>query len=148
MSEHLVFVYGTLRKGGVRAMKLVAPTSRELGEAQLRGRLFDLGAFPGLQIDPEAHVVHGELYGVDDAALERLDEIEQYFPERPEDSYYVRIPASVMNDGVRVGCWTYQFNPQFFDATVQIASGDWISYFATKTDAPEERWPDGKLIAK
>jgi gamma-glutamylcyclotransferase (GGCT)/AIG2-like uncharacterized protein YtfP len=129
-------------------MSSVAPSCRDLGSAHMHGRLFDLGAFPGLQVDREADVVHGELYGVDDAALERLDEIEQYFTGRPEESYYVRIPVSVIHIGVAVECWTYEFNPRYFDTTVQIDSGDWISYFAAKVGAPEERWPDGKLISK
>jgi gamma-glutamylcyclotransferase (GGCT)/AIG2-like uncharacterized protein YtfP len=148
MAEHLVFVYGTLRKGGVRAMPLVAPTCLDYGEAQLYGRLFDLGAFPGLRIDPTGSVVHGELYGVDDATLDRLDDIEQYFPERPNESYYVRLRVEVTNNGENVGCWTYEFNPLLIDAGPQIDSGDWISYFAAKVDVPEERWPDGKFIEK
>lgn len=148
MVDHLVFVYGTLRKGGVRAMPLVVPTCRDYGTAQLNGTLYDLGAFPGLRIDPTGTTVHGELYGVDNAALQRLDAIEQYFPDRPSESYYVRLPVLVTNNGESIECWTYEFNPQYFDVAMPIESGDWISYFAAKVDVPEERWPDGQLIEK
>jgi gamma-glutamylcyclotransferase (GGCT)/AIG2-like uncharacterized protein YtfP len=148
MSEHLVFVYGTLREGGVRAMSLVAPNCTDLGRADLHGRLFDLGAFPGLQLDSSAGLVHGELYQVDDATLSVLDDIEQYFPDREAESYYVRISVTVSHNGAITPCWTYEVNPRYFDLNTEVESGDWISYFAAKVDVPEERWPDGAPIAK
>jgi gamma-glutamylcyclotransferase (GGCT)/AIG2-like uncharacterized protein YtfP len=129
-------------------MSLVAPNCRDLGPAQLNGRLFDLGAFPGLLVDPTRGPVYGELYGVDDTTLGVLDDIEQYFPGRESDSYYVRLPVSVSSGGTDVACWTYEVNPNYFDLSAEIASGDWISYFASKVDVPEERWPNGSPIAK
>ena len=151
--ESLVFVYGTLRKGGVRALPMLAPHSRDLGMAVIRGTLFDLGAFPGLVLGALGHAlghdagdVVGELYEVDGTTLARLDEIEQYFPDRPEGSYYLRLPATVTQSGETVSCWTYEIRPERFTLGPRVESGDWISYFAAKTDIPEERWPDGSTI--
>jgi gamma-glutamylcyclotransferase (GGCT)/AIG2-like uncharacterized protein YtfP len=117
-----------------------------MGDATIHGHLFDLGAFPGLIVDPDGGTVFGELYGVDDATLARLDHIEQYFPDRPEESYYVRIPVTVHCGELVTDCETYQIQPEFFGELVPIESGDWIAHFASKADVPEERWPDGKRI--
>jgi gamma-glutamylcyclotransferase (GGCT)/AIG2-like uncharacterized protein YtfP len=147
-NETLVFVYGTLRTGGVRAMRTIAPSCRIVGDAVIRGQLFDLGAFPGLLVDPNGGSVCGELFGVDDATLARLDQIEQYFPDRPEESYYVRIPVTVAFGSTVTDCETYEIRPEFFGELTPIESGDWITHFSLKTDIPEERWPDGKRIEK
>lgn len=68
-----VFVYGTLLRGQANHHWLTGAAF--LGEASLAGvRLFDLGPFP--MAVPGDGLVWGELYGVDDAGLERLDRLE------------------------------------------------------------------------
>lgn len=105
--ESLVFVYGTLRKGGVRALPSSAPTSRDLGEAAIRD-----------------------------------------FPDRPEASYYLRVPVTARQATRTVACWTYEVRPECFELGPTVESGDWIAHFATKTHVPEERWPNGLPIQK
>ena len=57
MSDDHIFVYGTLRKGGVREMPRLFPRCRDLGPATLRGCIHDFGAYPGLRLDEDG-VVH------------------------------------------------------------------------------------------
>lgn len=73
----ILFVYGTLMRGGVRHGVLAG--QRFLGEARAHPRyaLFDLGVYPGLVRSASAgRAVHGELYEIDDGLIPRLDHIE------------------------------------------------------------------------
>jgi len=77
MNKHLVFVYGTLRRGG--------PNHYMLAEADYLGphwtpprfTMFRLGQFPAVVPRGET-VITGEVYRVDDAVFGLLDELECY----------------------------------------------------------------------
>ena len=66
--SHGLFVYGTLMswaKGalGLNERKRLSREASSLGPATLRGRLYDLGQYPGLIIsNVDADVVHGEVF--------------------------------------------------------------------------------------
>jgi gamma-glutamylcyclotransferase (GGCT)/AIG2-like uncharacterized protein YtfP len=73
----VLFVYGTLKRGGVRYPLLAG--QRFLGEARTAPRyaLFDLVHYPGLvHCETAGHSVHGELYRVETGLLPRLDQVE------------------------------------------------------------------------
>ena len=68
-----LFVYGTLKRGGSNHHWLEGAPWQ--GRARLPGhQLHSLGAYP--MAVPGRGVVHGELYAVDGATLERLDRLE------------------------------------------------------------------------
>jgi gamma-glutamylaminecyclotransferase len=80
-SKTILFVYGTLKRGGRGNRWLVG--QRFLGDAatEPKYRLFDLGTYPGLVKDESAGLaVKGELWEVDAACLLELDDYE-YAPE-------------------------------------------------------------------
>ena len=135
MDKHLVFVYGTLRRGGVRAMPEIFPGSKFVGDAKASGRLYDLGAYPGLVSDESGSPVAGEVYEVDDETLSKLDGIEA-------SSYYVRKRVEVSAGDDRMTCWVYEPNPELYSLRTLITSGDWIEYAKTKTEWPDDVWPD------
>jgi gamma-glutamylcyclotransferase (GGCT)/AIG2-like uncharacterized protein YtfP len=135
MNKHLVFVYGTLRRGGLRAMPDIFPDSEFVGHANVAGSLYDLGAYPGLILDESDSSVAGEVYEVDDEILKKLDEIEA--PAR-----YWRKQVEVSLGNRRETCWVYEPDTEFYPRRLLIASGDWIEYARTKTDWPEGAWPD------
>ncbi len=109
-----LFVYGSLRRGE-RAEALLAGGAC-LGAARTRGRLYDLGAYPGLVAsDEEADVVHGELWSVPEALLPRLD--------RYEGDAYRRERTSVLPEsGPAVEAWLYLYLRPVA-ARLRVASG-------------------------
>ena len=129
MNKHLVFVYGTLRRGSVRAMSIRFPNSKFVADAKVSGRLFDLGAYPGLLLDESSSLVIGEVYEVDDEILNRLDAFES-------SSHYLRKQVEISLGADRRMCWTYEPNPEFYSPRTLITLGDWIEYARTKTDWP------------
>ncbi|HKS28740.1 MAG TPA: gamma-glutamylcyclotransferase family protein [Pyrinomonadaceae bacterium] len=125
MNKQLVFVYGTLRRGGVRAMPELFPRATFVGSGSVRGSLYDMGEYPGLQLDDSGSMVTGEVYEIDDETLGRLDEIEA-------PAHYRRTETEVSLGSYRVTCWVYLFDPDFYPEVELIASGDWIEYAGTK----------------
>ena len=74
-ARHVVFVYGTLKRGHVRHFALAG--QRFLGEAKTlpRYRMVNLGSYPAI-VEPGSFAISGELWEVDVACLALLDEIE------------------------------------------------------------------------
>ena len=127
MNKHLVFVYGTLREGGVRAMPQLFPAAKLIGQATVCGRIYDLGDYPCLAPDQAGPAVTGEVYEIDDEILGELDEI-----EASADYGRQQVPVSLSD--VSLSCWIYAPEAQSFPEERLIASGDWITYALMKTD--------------
>jgi gamma-glutamylcyclotransferase (GGCT)/AIG2-like uncharacterized protein YtfP len=127
MSQHLVFVYGTLRRGGAGAMSLRFPAAQFIAAATVGGSLYDLGAYPGLLLAESSSRVTGEVYEVDDELLHELDAFEA-------SSHYWRQQVEIALGTQRKLCWTYAPQPEVCARQTLITSGDWIEYARTKTD--------------
>ena len=128
MNKHLVFVYGTLRRGGVRAMSVRFPNSKFIADAKVSGNLYDLGAYPGLLLNESNSLVIGEVYEVDDEILNKLDDIEA------SSSYWRKQVEISLGTDRRIG-WIYAPNPELCLHRTLITSGDWIEYAKRKTVA-------------
>jgi gamma-glutamylcyclotransferase (GGCT)/AIG2-like uncharacterized protein YtfP len=132
--RHLL-LYGSLRRGepGARAMGL----DRRLGFVRvvtIRGRLYDLGDYPGLVLGPLAGRVRAELFVIRDPGVTAaLDGFEGYNPDDPSPydpatghgSLYLR--QSLWAGGVQA--WIYVLNlatPPGPEALIR--SGDWVGH--------------------
>jgi gamma-glutamylaminecyclotransferase len=88
----LIFVYGTLKRGGSNHLYLAGQTF--VGEARTSPgfTLFDLEGYPGMVADPTAQEgVTGEVWSVDAAALAHLDGLEGL-----ADGLYRREPVPLL----------------------------------------------------
>jgi gamma-glutamylcyclotransferase (GGCT)/AIG2-like uncharacterized protein YtfP len=135
MNKHLVFVYGTLRRGSAGAMSIRFPDSKFVADAEVSGSLYDLGSYPSLLLDESNSLVMGEVYEVGDETLNQLDEFEA-------SSSYRRKQVEISLDTDRRRCWIYEPDPKVYSTRRLITSGDWIEYAKTKTDWPGDTWPD------
>lgn len=110
-SKHKVFVYGTLRPShkGKEPSEIVT----------VKGRLYNLGWFPGIELGGNDEVICETIY-VDDDGLAKLDDYEGYSPSSPS-SLYIR--TSIMING-ETG-WIYVYNRSVTGKEV-ILSGDWM----------------------
>ena len=129
MSTQRLFVYGSLRRDvpGGRS-DLLGDDAEFLGAGRVRGRLFDLGAYPGLvPAVTRAERVLGELYAIRGRrTLARLDAYEDYDPRRPEHSLFVRREALVeLDSGATTTAWVYWYAGPAGRGR-RIASGDYL----------------------
>ena len=111
----LLFVYGTLKRGCSNRHWLEGAGWR--GRARLaRHNLHSLGDYP--MAVPGRGVVHGEVYAVDDAALERLDRLEDV-----PNEYQRRICG--LEDGRQA--WVYVGKASQVQGRHRVPYGDWQS---------------------
>ena len=120
--DSLLFVYGTLRPFVEIAMaKWLRNSASHLGTATTPGRLYDLGAYPGMRTARGGRErVVGDVYRVTDARVFRvLDRYEARFVRE-------RCVVSLERGGRRVA-WAYRFRYRVASAA-RIASGDYRSH--------------------
>jgi len=95
-----VFLYGTLRRGGSAADLLRGCTP--LGPATVRGRLYDLGAYPALILDPAGHPVHGEVW---ECPAQLVGQLDRY--EGTAGGLFERVEVAIR----RRPCYVYMAGP-------------------------------------
>lgn len=127
-----IALYGSLMRGlGALADLGIEERMRFVGPCRIAGRLFDLGAYPGLCEGPGA--VRGELYTMlDEEVLSILDGFEDFRPEDPEASLYVRKHVALL-DPPSAHAWLYFYNRPSH-ATRRVDSGDWRAHLARRSD--------------
>jgi gamma-glutamylcyclotransferase (GGCT)/AIG2-like uncharacterized protein YtfP len=129
----LLFVYGTLMStsGSVMGQAPRERLQRESvsrGAASIRGRLYDLGRYPGLVEDAAGeHVVHGEAYELASAeqSLRWLDSYEGIVSGPHAHNEYERAERTIMlAAGGEATAWVYLYRRPVLE-TRRIADGRW-----------------------
>ncbi|SEB82049.1 gamma-glutamylcyclotransferase family protein [Terriglobus roseus] len=111
-----LFVYGTLHPD--RAPAEVRHLTRQfvsLGTGTVKGRLLDLGEYPGLVFDGELESVPGEVFAIPEGPemLRALDEYEGFTEHKDAGSLFVRELRDVrMTHGGIERHWVYRYNRQ------------------------------------
>jgi gamma-glutamylaminecyclotransferase len=116
--QHLVFVYGTLRRGEVNHHLLAQEHFVAEARTEPCFELFDLGPFPAMSTGGQTAVL-GEIYAVDEAMLARLDRLEGH------PSFYQRTQIR-LEDGQEVQ--TYLMDRARMRDRALIPSGDWRAH--------------------
>ena len=126
-APRFLFVYGTLLRDFASLESWQRRVQAEfVGRGRIKGKLYDLGEYPGAITDSE-HRVRGEVYELRNPgeAVKLLDEYEEFFPLHPERSLFVRtVTPVVMDDGREMEAWAYFYNGQV-DESKLIAGGDY-----------------------
>jgi gamma-glutamylcyclotransferase (GGCT)/AIG2-like uncharacterized protein YtfP len=125
----LLFVYGTLRRGGSNDIAQFGVRARWVSQARVRGRLHDLGPYPGLVMGGSEWVI-GEIYRIDPAIEPALDRLEEVWPDRTGE--YRRVLAWVIADyqgrEQASAALVYEMDARIARAWPVIAGGDWIAH--------------------
>lgn len=134
---HLLFVYGSLRRGFPGpAFQYIAPYFTKVADGKVKGKLYDLGEYPAaLPTTDEAYIV-GELYQANSAeefgwAMAQLDDYEGVHPEEGEEQLYERTATTVYTDKGEFTAWIYWYKCDVTDKPV-IESGDVLEYQRSK----------------
>jgi gamma-glutamylcyclotransferase (GGCT)/AIG2-like uncharacterized protein YtfP len=124
MTTHL-FVYGTLLRRSRHPMSgFLAARARYVGAAKVRGRLYDLGRYPGM-LEPatDADWVHGDIYHLGDGTT-TLAELDAYeLAESPLPAYFERqLASATLANGTSVPAWVWWYRGEVSESQ-RIASG-------------------------
>ena len=120
--DSLLFVYGTLRPfADVEMAKWLRSSARYLGTATTPGRLYDLGAYPGMTVARRrGERVVGDVYRVTNARVFRvLDNYEARFVRE-------RCIVNLARGGRKIA-WAYRYR-YAVASTARIASGDYRTH--------------------
>jgi gamma-glutamylcyclotransferase (GGCT)/AIG2-like uncharacterized protein YtfP len=145
------FFYGTLRTGhGPPPIAHVLRTARTLGPGRVRGRLYDLGAYPGGIPDEQAPTtIPGSVFELpDDPELLRdLDAYEEFDPQRTDASLFLRTEGEVeLEDGRRISCWMYVYNRVPEGREPMTGDQGWTGHGSpARAHEPESRHADEPL---
>ena len=143
----IVFVYGTLRAGGVRAIPALFPDARLIGTGTVRGRLRDFGAYPGLVLDPGR--ARCRRRGVRDLgqrpARHGRDRALRSGRRGSEVHLRRRVPVTLAAGGT-LEAWVYECGARLRELGHPIPATDWIAHARAKGELPPEAWPDGAPI--
>ncbi|MFB3915331.1 MAG: gamma-glutamylcyclotransferase [Terriglobales bacterium] len=110
-----LFCYGTLLpEHAPPSVSNLIRKLRPIGPATVRGRLYNLGRYPGAILDAgSSGHISGQVFALpaDTDVLARLDEYEGFDPADPGDSLFVRqeCRAAMLNGNI-VKCWIYVYN--------------------------------------
>jgi gamma-glutamylcyclotransferase (GGCT)/AIG2-like uncharacterized protein YtfP len=121
----LVFVYGTLRRGGSNSFRMDGAEFVSAGK--VTGMLYVISWYPGLVLDrgPD-ETVNGDLFRVRPEQLAALDEFEGISANEIEGAEYRRVKAPVVIEECEVvPAWVYEWKGPV-DEQRRIPSGDWL----------------------
>lgn len=134
-----LFVYGSLRSGFKSpAYHYISHFFSLVGNAKVRGKLFDLGPYPAGVPSKDESFITGELYTIKQEsefnwAIGQLDDYEGIDPELDDVQLYRREIVDVILNDSTTPAWIY-----WYVGTVEgkpvIESGDLIQYLQQKNN--------------
>lgn len=110
-----VFVYGTLRRAHGNHQLLENADYLGTGSTLGKYSMYIAGGYPYVVSTEARYPIVGELYGVDDQTLEKLDKMEGH------PHYYTRKETMVIVDGKEYSAWMYVRDPH----GILMPSGDY-----------------------
>lgn len=122
--REMVFVYGTLRRGGSNHFRMAGADFIIPGT--VRGRMYRFDWYPGLVVDATAGEIMGEVYAVGADQLAALDEFEGISATEIEGSEYRRVRVQVNSSNGPVIAWFWEWLGAV-DEKQRVAHGDWLN---------------------
>lgn len=132
-----LFVYGSLRSGFRNPVyEYLTKYFHLLGEAVVKGKLYDLGEYPAAVPTNEEKFISGELYCINNPlefswAIGQLDDYEGLNTEEGEKPLYKREAVISYHKGEPYAAWIYWFNGDI-TGKPEIGSGDLLQYLQQK----------------
>lgn len=126
-TDDLFVFYGLLKQGaaGMPADLRLETSGRFLGPCRFRGRLLDLGGFPGVVAGED--LCHGVRYELEDVSIIGAMDAFEDVTDDLATSLYVRKKIPLLDDqGAPTGeqAWIYWYN-QSTEGFEHIADGNW-----------------------
>lgn len=132
-----LFVYGSLRSGfRSPAYEYISRYFDLVGEAMVKGSLYDLGNYPAARPSNENKFIIGELYRIRNDkefswAIGQLDDYEGVNVAFDETPLYVRDIAEAYIENTTIPTWIYWYHGDVEGKPV-IESGDVLQYMDQK----------------
>lgn len=120
----LVFVYGTLRRGGSNHFRLAG--AEFVTGGTITGRMYRINWYPGLVLDAAGDEIHGEVYSADPELLAALDIFEGISAGEMDGSEYRRVQTTVVGKDSRLlSAWVWEWLGMVVESQ-RLRDGDWL----------------------
>jgi gamma-glutamylcyclotransferase (GGCT)/AIG2-like uncharacterized protein YtfP len=122
-----LFVYGTLLDSDNAYGRHLLDNSTPWGEAKFKGKLYDVGEYPGAIYQPGGDsYVYGKIYLLNKPGiiLKVLDEYEGFGDSEVQPNLFIRGLIEVETEDKTIDCWVYLYNLPV-EGFRQILSGDY-----------------------
>jgi len=135
--NYKLFVYGSLRSGFRNPVyEYLTKYFYLMGEAVVKGKLYDIGDYPAAAATNEEIFISGELYCINNPlefswAIGQLDDYEGLNVEEGEKAMYKREEVTSYIKGEPHTAWIYWFNGEI-SGKPEIESGDLVQYLQQK----------------
>lgn len=135
--DYKLFVYGSLRSGFRNPVyQYLTKYFHLMGEAVVKGKLYDLGDYPAAEPTGEDKFISGELYCINNPlefswAIGQLDDYEGLNTEEGEKPLYKREQVIAYQKGEPHTAWIYWYNGDI-TGKPEIESGDLLQYLQQK----------------
>jgi gamma-glutamylcyclotransferase (GGCT)/AIG2-like uncharacterized protein YtfP len=132
MINDLLFVYGTLLDADNEFANYLKNNALFYSTAKFKGRLFDIGEYPGGIIGDAGYNIAGSVFKLKSAdALSRLDDYEGFGEDQDQPNLFVREWLPVTTGEGAIDCWVYLYNLPV-EGLKEILSGDYQAYIKQK----------------
>ena len=122
--SQLVFVYGTLRRGGSNHFRMAGADFVNSGTVM--GHLYAIDWYPGLVLDPAGDEIQGEICSVGPGLLADLDRFEGLSAGEIEGSEYRRVLTDVMQqNSLPTTAFVWEWLGMT-DPSQRLPDGDWL----------------------
>jgi gamma-glutamylcyclotransferase (GGCT)/AIG2-like uncharacterized protein YtfP len=128
-----LFVYGSLRSGFQHAAyQYIARYFHLVGNANVKGKLYDKGEYPVAVTTTDENFIVGELYEITNPsefsyAIGQLDDYEGLYVEAGETPLFKRETVTTYCNNQQYTAWIYWFNGSV-EGLPEIATGDVLLY--------------------
>jgi len=123
--DSLLFVYGTLRPFvDIEMARWLRGAATHLGRGTVCGRLYDLGAYPGMRPGRARERVVGDVYRVDNPRVFRVLDRYEAGSSRSNPRFVRERFIVKLERGGLASAWAYRYRRNIM-AAQRIASGDY-----------------------
>jgi len=108
-----LFVYGTLLDSSNSYGAYLQQHCALLQAGKLRGKLYDIGEYPGAITDENNdQYVYGSIYQMDEPEkiLAFIDDYEGFGPNQEQPNLFVRKLTNIETNTETIECWVYLYN--------------------------------------
>ncbi len=123
-NSELVFIYGTLRRGGSNDFRMAG--AEFITSGTITGRMYRIDWYPGLVLDEAGGEIHGEVYAVGLELLSALDVFEGLSAGEMEGIEYRRVQTPVIQkNSCMLTAWVWEWLGGT-EESQRISDGDWL----------------------
>ncbi|HEX8378883.1 MAG TPA: gamma-glutamylcyclotransferase family protein [Pedobacter sp.] len=125
-----LFIYGTLLQSENPFGKYLKENSQFVQFGKLKGRLYNIGEYPGARSDADAKsFVLGSILALNNPTetLRLMDEYEGFGIDQPQPNEYIRELIDVETETGLMKCWVYLYNLPV-EKLHEIVGGDYLDY--------------------